>query len=76
MSTETAFPVLYGRRIKNTGDLKDALFAAMADVVAGRITPKEGNAIDREARQILKIVKAALSARKLARDAMPRQGAV
>ena len=25
MSTETAFPVLYGRRIKNTGDLKDAL---------------------------------------------------
>jgi hypothetical protein len=64
METETAFPVLYGRRIKNTGDLKDALCATMADVVAGRITPKEGNAInraiDRGAARILQSVLAGI----------------
>jgi hypothetical protein len=65
MSTETAFSVLYGRRIKNTGDLKDALCAAMADTLAGRITPKEANAINREAGKMLKTLKAALASRKL-----------
>jgi len=41
---------------------------AMADVLAGRISVKEANAINREARKIRKIVQAVLSARKLARE--------
>jgi hypothetical protein len=65
MSEKSQFPILYGRRIKNTGDFKHALMTVSADVVAGRITPKEGNAINREAREILKLFKAAVSARSL-----------
>jgi hypothetical protein len=65
IDNERGFPVLYGRPITNTRDLTDVLTSVMADVVAGRITPKEANAINREARDILKIIQTAMSARSL-----------
>jgi hypothetical protein len=66
LDNESGFPVLRGRVITNTGELTDALMTASADLAAGRITVKEGRAINREARGILKIIRAAVSAHSLA----------
>jgi hypothetical protein len=47
MNADNQFPILYGRRVTNTREFKDVLVAVMADALAGRITPKEANAINR-----------------------------
>jgi hypothetical protein len=72
IDSESGFPVVRGRLVTNTRDLNALLVATMTDVAAGRITTKEANAINREAREVLKIVKAVLSARKLARQGKGR----
>lgn len=59
--TSNNFPTLHGRRITNIHQFKKALVAASADLVAGRISLKQANAINREARAILKMVFAAIS---------------
>jgi hypothetical protein len=69
MNADNQFPILYARRITNTREFKDVLVAVMADVIAGRITPKEANAINRKARDILKTVQAVVSLRKLGQRA-------
>jgi hypothetical protein len=65
MSTDNRFPVLYGRRIENTDDFIQANWAVSRDLLAGKITIKEANAINRESRKILKMFQAVVAARKL-----------
>lgn len=67
MSTDNRFPVLYGRRITNTAEFREGNIAAMSDLLAGRISVKEANAINREARQILKMFQAVVTCGGLAR---------
>jgi hypothetical protein len=64
---QSGFPVLYGRRITNTRDFIDAQTAAMRDLLAGRISVKKANAVNREAREILKMFRAAVLAQKAGR---------
>ena len=68
-NNESGFPILYGRRITNTRDFIDAQTAAMRDLLAGRISVREANAVNREARQILKAIQAVMSCRELGRRA-------
>jgi hypothetical protein len=62
---ESGFPILYGRRIRNTGEFIEVQTAAMIDLLAGRISVKEANAINLEAGAILKKFQAVLSLRQL-----------
>jgi len=52
------FPVLHGRRITNSDEFKRALIAISADLLTGRISLKEANALNREGRKILKMFQA------------------
>jgi hypothetical protein len=65
MRTDNQSPILYGRRITNIREFMDANWAVSRDLLAGRISVKEANAINREAREILKRLKVALSLRQL-----------
>jgi len=65
MKTDNQFPILYGLRITNTREFMDANWAVSRDLLAGKITTKEANAANREARKILKMFKAAVSTRRL-----------
>lgn len=60
--SENSFPILHGHCIRNSREFKDALVAASADLLAGRISLKQANAINREARVILKMFLAVVSA--------------
>jgi hypothetical protein len=64
--SEGNFPILRGRRIRNTGEFMDVMNSTAADVIAGRITTKEANAIAREGREILKTIEAVMRAQSLA----------
>jgi hypothetical protein len=64
--SESSFPILRGRTITNTKDLMAVMSATMADAMGGRITPKEARAINREAREILKLIRVVVRGRSLA----------
>jgi hypothetical protein len=50
--------------VKTVGELENALSRTMADIAAGRITPREGNAISIEAGKILKATERKLRGRQ------------
>jgi hypothetical protein len=56
-------PVLYGRRITNSHEFINVQAAVMKDLLAGKISAKEANAINRDSRKILKMFKAVARAK-------------
>jgi len=70
MSTdsESNFPVLYGRRITNTAEFIAAQSAVIADLLAGRISVKQANAISRK-RGTLRMFQAVVACAELGRRA-------
>jgi hypothetical protein len=54
----SGFTVLYGQRITNSAEFIEAQTAAWRDLIAGRISVKKANTINREARKILKMFQA------------------
>jgi hypothetical protein len=65
----SGFPVLYGQRITNSAEFIEAQTAAWRDLIAGRISVKKANTINREARKILKMFQAVVACAKLGRRA-------
>jgi hypothetical protein len=61
--TDPAALDLYGRRITNSHEFKDAMFAAMADAISGKISVREAREINRKASTFLKIFKQRVAAR-------------
>ncbi|MGC2077224.1 MAG: hypothetical protein WA728_14545 [Xanthobacteraceae bacterium] len=49
------FPILYGRRITNSHEFVNVQAAVMRDLLAGKISVKEANAVARDSRKILKM---------------------